>query len=98
MVHKFQEGGCQISATMHLCTMTIPAEIAVFERRLSAAHIPLARVFVKARINRSTWHRWRDGTVEPGLKKWRAVQTAIDALTNAPPPGRKAERGAAAGA
>lgn len=78
--------------------MSIPAEIAVLERRLTAARIPLARVFVKARVDRSTWHRWRAGDVLPSLVKWRAVQKAVDSLTAAPRTGHKSERGAATSA
>jgi hypothetical protein len=60
--------------------MSIPAEISVLESRLSEARIPLSRVFTKAEIDRSTWSRWRAGSVDPTMGNWRAVQEAVDNL------------------
>ncbi len=44
--------------------MTLSAEIADLERSLREANIPLDGVITSAGINRSTWTRWKNGSVQ----------------------------------
>jgi hypothetical protein len=59
---------------------TISMQISELERRLSAASVPLARLFAAAEIDRSTWSRWRADLSSPTLKRWEAAKAAVDEL------------------
>lgn len=72
--------------------MTIPAEINLLEARLKLARVPLARMFRKADIDRSTWSRWRRGKVDPTVSNWRAVLAAVETLTE-PEPAAAGDKG-----
>lgn len=76
----------------------IPAEITDLEARLKLARVPLARMFRKAEIDRSTWSRWRGGKGGPTEKKWRAVLAAVETLTDPAATVDKGGHGAAVGA
>jgi hypothetical protein len=64
--------------------MTLKAEVAEIEAALSEADVPLDAVLVKAGINRSTWTRWKSGTVTGArYDTWSKVKSAAaDALGN----------------
>ena len=44
--------------------MSLSAEIADLERSLREADVPLDGVITSAGINRSTWTRWKNGSVQ----------------------------------
>ena len=62
--------------------MDLADDIRAIESALGAQRTPLSHLLRKARIDRSTWTRWRSGKTLPRLDRWVAVQAAVAALTD----------------
>jgi hypothetical protein len=61
--------------------MIVKAEIRALESRLSKAGVPLDRLFARAKIDRSTWSRWKSGaTTSPRLQAWLDAKRAVAKL------------------
>ncbi|MEP9368675.1 hypothetical protein [Xanthobacter sp. VNH20] len=58
--------------------MMLQDEIRAIETRLAAFGIPLARLLDEAKIDRSTWGRWRSGNFSPRLMNWYAAKDAVE--------------------
>lgn len=68
---------------MHPCIMAlmnIVDEITRFEEQAKADGLRIGDVLASAKVDRSTWTRWKAGTTTPLLDKWRAVEAAAAAL------------------
>lgn len=52
--------------------------VLALEKRLKAERVSLGEVLTEARIDRSTWTRWKAGTYEPKMKSWMRVKTAAE--------------------
>lgn len=67
--------------SMHNCicsqVMDIPKRISEIEDQLQDAKIKIGDVLYRARVDRSTWTRWKAGTVSPTISKWNAVELAV---------------------
>ena len=50
------------------------------ERRLAGAKIPLATALRAAKLNRSTWDRWKAAKTSPRMNNWDAVCRAVETL------------------
>jgi argininosuccinate lyase len=59
--------------------MSVSTDISAVERRLAAAGITLADWLREQDIPYRTWHRWRDGTTQPGADDWSALMDLADA-------------------
>lgn len=60
--------------------MHVPTEAAAIEVRLSEAGIGVPALLERARIDRTTWMRWKEGHFQPRLSKWMDVTAAAEAL------------------
>jgi hypothetical protein len=60
--------------------MATKDEITEFETRANKAGLKIAAVLREAGIDRSLWTRWKNGSVEPRLVSWRAVEAAAEKL------------------
>lgn len=58
--------------------MMLQDEIRTIEARLEAFGIPLARLLDEAKIDRSTWGRWKAGSFSPRLKNWYSAKDAVE--------------------
>src|SRR3954470_17553821 len=63
---------------------SVASEVKQIEDRLHVVRVPLARLLVRADIDRSTWSRWRSGNNSPTLANSNAVVSAVHHLTAAP--------------
>lgn len=75
--------------------MSLSAEIADLERSLREADVPLDGVITSAGINRSTWTRWKNGSVQgaryDAIARVRAAaDAAIKSKRRRAPKGRAA--------
>lgn len=68
----------KFSATV-LC-MTIRSEAKELEVRVVQAGLSMRQVLKKAGVSGETWRRWKNGPIEPQMRKWRAVETAFEKL------------------
>lgn len=60
--------------------MHLAAQIADIEQRLRTRKVALSIVLDEAKIDRSTWTRWRAGTTRPRLDTWLAAQAAAEKI------------------
>jgi hypothetical protein len=60
--------------------MSISEQVASLEARAQAAHITIAEILREARVDRSTWTRWRNDRTSPRMDNWQAVNEAADRL------------------
>lgn len=60
--------------------MATKDEVTAFEDQVNAAGLKIAAVLREAGIDRSLWTRWKNGTVEPRLVSWRALEAAAEKL------------------
>lgn len=64
--------------------MHIPTEAGNIERILDRAGISLGAVLSDARIDRSTWSRWKSEKTSPRIRNWQAVIDAARLRLSAP--------------
>jgi hypothetical protein len=62
--------------------MSTADEIRAIEAKAHRAGIKMAEVLRTAEIDRSMWTRWKNNTTVPRLDNWRAVEKALDTLSN----------------
>jgi hypothetical protein len=60
--------------------MATKDEVTAFEDRANDAGLTIAAILREAGIDRSLWTRWKNGTVEPRLVSWRALEAAAEKL------------------
>ena len=60
--------------------MEITTEIIVIEEALAVAGIPVATFCASAKINRSTWTRWKSGAVMPNMATWFRCLLIVERL------------------
>lgn len=65
--------------------MLMPADIPLMERRLAEVGISVGQLCAVAGIDRSTWTRWRQGTVIPSLDNWGRAVAAFTRLSEPNP-------------
>lgn len=65
--------------------MSLPDDVAKIEAELKAIGKTPTELCREAGIAHTTFMRWRDGTFEPTLKNWRAVEQALQRLKTSPP-------------
>lgn len=58
----------------------IIAELDLIEARVAAAGLSMNAFLRQARVSRSTWWRWRDGQIVPGMRAWNRVREAVNRL------------------
>lgn len=58
----------------------IIAEMDLIEARVAAADLSMTSFLQQARLSRSTWWRWREGQIVPGMRAWNRVRTAANRL------------------
>ena len=61
---------------------TLRQEIEDIERRAKMARLRMDVLLSAADCDRSSWTRWKNGTAEPGLLKWRKIEAALAAAEN----------------
>jgi predicted transcriptional regulator len=57
--------------------MSTKLVIALIERGLRKKRVSVNSVCRRANVDRSTWHRWKNGDTEPNVKTWRRVVRAL---------------------
>lgn len=57
--------------------------VLALEQRVRGAGVTVAAVLRDAKIDRSTWTRWRQGQQEPTLANWNRVLASVDRCTSA---------------
>jgi len=57
------------------------AEIARAETALKRAGISVSKLCHAADIDRSTWHRWKAGTMTPPDERWAKVRKVLERMT-----------------
>jgi hypothetical protein len=57
--------------------MNTRQKIAQIERSLRRAKVSVNTVCREARVDRSTWTRWKTGKTEPNVKTWEKVKAAL---------------------
>ena len=67
----------QYCSSMHT---DILAELDLIEARVAAAGLSMNTFLRQARLSRSTWWRWRDGQIVPGMRAWNRVREAANRL------------------
>lgn len=60
--------------------MSTVDEIIALERAAHAAGFRVADILRAAKLDRSTWTRWRNGVTSPRLDNWKAVHQAVKDL------------------
>jgi len=61
--------------------MTFATEIARAETALKRAGISVSKLCHAADIDRSTWHRWKAGTMTPPDERWAKVRRVLERMT-----------------
>jgi hypothetical protein len=62
----------------------IPDLARKLEADLKAAGIPIESVLKAAQTDRSTWTRWKAGTMQPRFSSWERVQCTAEHLLSYP--------------
>ena len=62
--------------------MNIEDEVSEVEKKLKASGLKVDDVLRLAKVDRSTWTRWKSGASIPRLDTWRSVERAILHLTH----------------
>ena len=60
--------------------MSTTDEILALEKAARIAGFRVADILRAAKLDRSTWTRWRNGVTSPRLDNWRTVHRAVDEL------------------
>lgn len=58
--------------------MNIAAEAKALETRACRAGLSMPDVLARAKVNRSTWDRWKAGNYLPQMRLWRAIIGVIE--------------------
>lgn len=60
--------------------MNTAEECFALEKEAADSGIDMQEVLARAETHRATWDRWKAGTHEPQMRKWRKVRTALNDL------------------
>jgi hypothetical protein len=53
-------------------------QVLALESRLKSVGVRIDDVLAAAKVDRSTWTRWKQGKLTPKLTSWQRLQAAVD--------------------